>query len=175
MTQILPSFRSNVVWGGGVLSAGGAAPTISLQYPTISLHAIQREPSPALYMVLNYELRLVSAQHERPEKQGLEKYRNWQLDTLTETGAQHTGRVEPDNFLPIQPHNLEQDIMYLVTMQIHLQMCMFCHWAEGRFWSVLSLPAKFDTRKNADYVICIRSASGPALAPLKKACAVILN
>lgn len=50
--------EQNVTWGGGVLTAGGAAPTISLQYPTISLHAIQREPTPALYMVLNYELRL---------------------------------------------------------------------------------------------------------------------
>lgn len=48
--------ENNVVWGGGVRPAGGAAPSINLLYPNISLHAIQREPFAALYMVLNYEL-----------------------------------------------------------------------------------------------------------------------
>ncbi|CAG5059948.1 unnamed protein product [Parnassius apollo] len=57
-TATLYITQNNVVWGGGVGSNGGPSPTISLLYPSISLHAIQREPSPALYMVLNYELRL---------------------------------------------------------------------------------------------------------------------
>ncbi|KAM3968975.1 chloride nucleotide-sensitive channel icln [Aphomia sociella] len=57
-TATLYITESNVVWGGGVRPSGVAAPTISLLYPSISLHAVQREPSPALYMVLNYELRI---------------------------------------------------------------------------------------------------------------------
>ncbi|XP_059047919.1 methylosome subunit pICln [Achroia grisella] len=57
-TATLYITESNVVWGGGVRPSGVAAPTISLLYPSISLHAVQREPSPALYMVLNYELRV---------------------------------------------------------------------------------------------------------------------
>ncbi|CAG9573033.1 unnamed protein product [Danaus chrysippus] len=57
-TATLYITENNVVWGGGVSTSGVAAPTISLLYPSISLHAVQREPSPALYMVLNYELRL---------------------------------------------------------------------------------------------------------------------
>ncbi|XP_013145669.1 PREDICTED: methylosome subunit pICln [Papilio polytes] len=57
-TATLYITEHDVVWGGGVGSNGGPSPTISLLYPNISLHAIQREPSPALYMVLNYELRL---------------------------------------------------------------------------------------------------------------------
>ncbi|XP_023938309.2 methylosome subunit pICln [Bicyclus anynana] len=57
-TATLYITENNVVWGGGVGATGGNSPTISLLYPTISLHAVQREPSPALYMVLNYELRL---------------------------------------------------------------------------------------------------------------------
>ncbi|XP_026501727.1 methylosome subunit pICln [Vanessa tameamea] len=57
-TATLYITENNVIWGGGVNATGGAAPTISLLYPNISLHAIQREPIPALYMVLNHELRL---------------------------------------------------------------------------------------------------------------------
>ncbi|CAH0718613.1 unnamed protein product, partial [Brenthis ino] len=57
-TATLYITENNVIWGGGVSASGGSSPTISLLYPSISLHAIQREPSPALYMVLNYELRL---------------------------------------------------------------------------------------------------------------------
>ncbi|KAG6464830.1 hypothetical protein O3G_MSEX014754 [Manduca sexta] len=57
-TATLYITQNNVLWGGGVSPSGAAAPTISLLYPSISLHAVQREPSPALYMVLNYELRL---------------------------------------------------------------------------------------------------------------------
>ncbi|CAH2062021.1 unnamed protein product, partial [Iphiclides podalirius] len=57
-TATLYITQNNVVWGGGVGSNGGPSPTISLLYPSISLHAVQKEPSPALYMVLNYELRL---------------------------------------------------------------------------------------------------------------------
>ncbi|CAH0403641.1 unnamed protein product [Chilo suppressalis] len=57
-TATLYITENNVVWGGGVRPTGGLAPTISLLYPSISLHAVQRDPSPALYMVLNYELRL---------------------------------------------------------------------------------------------------------------------
>ncbi|XP_072933982.1 methylosome subunit pICln [Epargyreus clarus] len=57
-TATLYITENNVVWGGGVAAAGGPSSTISLLYPSISLHAIQREPSPALYMVLNYELKL---------------------------------------------------------------------------------------------------------------------
>ncbi|CAH2217090.1 methylosome subunit pICln [Pararge aegeria] len=57
-TATLYITEHNVVWGGGVSASGGASPTISLLYPTISLHAVQREPMSALYMVLNYELRL---------------------------------------------------------------------------------------------------------------------
>ncbi|XP_013178426.1 PREDICTED: methylosome subunit pICln isoform X2 [Papilio xuthus] len=57
-TATLYITQHNVVWGGGVGNNGGPSPTISLLYPNISLHAIQREPSAALYMVLNYELRL---------------------------------------------------------------------------------------------------------------------
>lgn len=57
-TATLYITENNVIWGGGVRPSGVAAPTISLLYPSISLHAIQREPSPALYLVLNYELRL---------------------------------------------------------------------------------------------------------------------
>lgn len=58
-TATLYITENNVIWGGGVSAAGGgSAPTISLLYPSISLHAVQREPSPALYMVLNYELKL---------------------------------------------------------------------------------------------------------------------
>ncbi|CAG9790152.1 unnamed protein product [Diatraea saccharalis] len=57
-TATLYITEHNVVWGGGVRPTGGPAPTISLLYPSISLHAVQRDPSPALYMVLNYELRL---------------------------------------------------------------------------------------------------------------------
>ncbi|CAK1549362.1 unnamed protein product [Leptosia nina] len=57
-TATLYITENNVVWGGGSAATGGASPTISLLYPDISLHAIQREPSPALYMVVNYELRL---------------------------------------------------------------------------------------------------------------------
>ncbi|XP_013199204.1 methylosome subunit pICln [Amyelois transitella] len=57
-TATLYITESNVIWGGGVRPSGGPAPTISLLYPSISLHAVQREPSPALYMVLNYELRV---------------------------------------------------------------------------------------------------------------------
>ncbi|CAH2098922.1 unnamed protein product [Euphydryas editha] len=57
-TATLYITEHNVIWGGGVNPSGGAAPTISLLYPSISLHAIQKDPSPALYMVLNYELRL---------------------------------------------------------------------------------------------------------------------
>ncbi|XP_075987703.1 chloride nucleotide-sensitive channel icln [Anticarsia gemmatalis] len=44
--------ESNVVWGGV------DAPTIVLRYPSIAMHAIQRTPSPALYLAINYELRL---------------------------------------------------------------------------------------------------------------------
>ncbi|XP_068624440.1 methylosome subunit pICln-like isoform X2 [Battus philenor] len=57
-TATLYITENNVIWGGGVSSNGGPSPTISLLYPSISLHAVQREPSPALYMVLNYELRV---------------------------------------------------------------------------------------------------------------------
>ncbi|XP_004923160.1 methylosome subunit pICln [Bombyx mandarina] len=57
-TATLYITENNVIWGGGVSPSGNPAPTINLLYPSISLHAIQREPSPALYMVLNYELRL---------------------------------------------------------------------------------------------------------------------
>ncbi|XP_045507781.1 methylosome subunit pICln [Colias croceus] len=57
-TATLYITENNVLWGGGVGASGGHSPSISLLYPSISLHAIQREPSPALYMVLNYELRL---------------------------------------------------------------------------------------------------------------------
>ncbi|XP_028157346.1 methylosome subunit pICln isoform X5 [Ostrinia furnacalis] len=57
-TATLYITEHNVVWGGGVRPTGGPAPSINLLYPSISLHAIQRDPSPALYMVLNYELRL---------------------------------------------------------------------------------------------------------------------
>ncbi|XP_052748007.1 methylosome subunit pICln isoform X1 [Galleria mellonella] len=57
-TATLYITESNVVWGGGVRPSGVAAPAISLLYPSISLHAVQRDPSPALYMVLNYELRI---------------------------------------------------------------------------------------------------------------------
>ena len=57
-TATLYITENNVIWGGGVRPSGGPAPTISLLYPSISLHAVQREPSPALYLVLNYELRL---------------------------------------------------------------------------------------------------------------------
>ncbi|KPJ17711.1 Methylosome subunit pICln [Papilio machaon] len=56
-TATLYITHHDVVWGGGVGSNGGPSPTISLLYPNISLHAIQREPTPALYMVLSYELR----------------------------------------------------------------------------------------------------------------------
>ncbi|XP_053620982.1 methylosome subunit pICln [Plodia interpunctella] len=65
-TATLYITESNVIWGGGVRPTGGPAPTISLLYPTISLHAVQREPSSALYMVLNYELRLP----ELPQQSG---------------------------------------------------------------------------------------------------------
>ncbi|KAJ0170439.1 hypothetical protein K1T71_013810 [Dendrolimus kikuchii] len=57
-TATLYVTENNVIWGGGTSALGGNSPTISLLYPSISLHAIQREPSPALYMLLNYELRL---------------------------------------------------------------------------------------------------------------------
>ncbi|KAL0810640.1 hypothetical protein ABMA28_010749 [Loxostege sticticalis] len=57
-TATLYITEHNVVWGGGVRPSGGPAPTINLLYPTISLHGVQREPSPALFMVLDYELRL---------------------------------------------------------------------------------------------------------------------
>ncbi|XP_026324509.1 methylosome subunit pICln [Hyposmocoma kahamanoa] len=57
-TATLYITEQNVVWGGGVSPSGTAAPSITLLYPTISLHAVQREPTAALYMVLNYELRL---------------------------------------------------------------------------------------------------------------------
>lgn len=57
-TATLYITENNVLWGGGVTASGVPTPTISLLYPTISLHAIQKDPSPALYMVLNYELRL---------------------------------------------------------------------------------------------------------------------
>ncbi|XP_045457368.1 methylosome subunit pICln [Melitaea cinxia] len=57
-TATLCITENNVLWGGGVTTSGAPTPTIALLYPTISLHAIQKDPSPALYMVLNYELRL---------------------------------------------------------------------------------------------------------------------
>ncbi|VVC94527.1 methylosome subunit pICln [Leptidea sinapis] len=57
-TATLYITEHNVVWGGGVSATGGPSPTISLLYPNISLHAVQRDPVRALYMVLNYELRL---------------------------------------------------------------------------------------------------------------------
>ncbi|XP_045781036.1 methylosome subunit pICln [Maniola jurtina] len=63
-TATLYITENNVVWGGGVGASGGASPTLSLLYPTISLHAIQREPTAALYMVLNYELRLPELQQQ---------------------------------------------------------------------------------------------------------------
>ncbi|CAB3247243.1 unnamed protein product [Arctia plantaginis] len=50
--------ENNVVWGGGESINGVPSPTIQLLYPTISMHAVQRTPSPALYLVINYELRL---------------------------------------------------------------------------------------------------------------------
>ncbi|XP_049882371.1 methylosome subunit pICln [Pectinophora gossypiella] len=50
--------ENNVLWGGGVTAAGTPTSTISLLYPTISMHAIQREPAAALFMLLNYELRI---------------------------------------------------------------------------------------------------------------------
>ncbi|GBP06416.1 Methylosome subunit pICln [Eumeta japonica] len=55
----------NVVWGGGVTSSGTAVPTISLLYPNISLHAVQRLPTPALYMILNYDLRVPGLNSEQ--------------------------------------------------------------------------------------------------------------
>ncbi|KAI8433557.1 hypothetical protein MSG28_015583 [Choristoneura fumiferana] len=57
-TATLYITENNVVWGGGVGANGGASTTISLLYPNISLHAIQREPVPALFVVLGHELRL---------------------------------------------------------------------------------------------------------------------
>ncbi|XP_063390086.1 methylosome subunit pICln-like [Cydia fagiglandana] len=57
-TATLYITENNVVWGGGVGANGGASATISLLYPNISLHAIQREPVPALFVVLGHELRL---------------------------------------------------------------------------------------------------------------------
>ncbi|CAH4037432.1 methylosome subunit pICln-like [Pieris brassicae] len=57
-TATLYITENNVVWGGGAAASGGPSPPVSILYPNISLHAVQREPSPALYLVLNYELRL---------------------------------------------------------------------------------------------------------------------
>ncbi|XP_049883926.1 methylosome subunit pICln-like isoform X2 [Pectinophora gossypiella] len=54
-TGTLHVTRSNVVWS----SAASPAPRISLLYPTISFHGIQRHPSPALCVIMNYELKSV--------------------------------------------------------------------------------------------------------------------
>lgn len=51
--------ESSLLWGGGSSAEGSTtAPAISLQYRRISLHAVQREPTPCLYIMLDYVLRL---------------------------------------------------------------------------------------------------------------------
>ncbi|KAI5639586.1 regulator of volume decrease after cellular swelling domain-containing protein [Phthorimaea operculella] len=50
--------ENNVVWGGGVSPSGAALSTISMLYPTISMHAVQREPSSSLVVFVNFDLRL---------------------------------------------------------------------------------------------------------------------
>lgn len=57
-TATLYITENNVIWGGGESLNGVPSPAIQLLYPTISMHAVQRTPSPALYLVINYELRL---------------------------------------------------------------------------------------------------------------------
>ncbi|KAH9634853.1 hypothetical protein HF086_016132 [Spodoptera exigua] len=58
-TATLYITEHNVVWGGGVGRQGGPSPTVTLMYPNISLHAIQRDPGPGLILVINHELRFV--------------------------------------------------------------------------------------------------------------------
>ncbi|XP_022828538.1 methylosome subunit pICln [Spodoptera litura] len=57
-TATLYITEHNVVWGGGVGRQGGPSPTVTLMYPNISLHAIQRDPGPGLILVINHELSL---------------------------------------------------------------------------------------------------------------------
>ncbi|XP_041985720.1 methylosome subunit pICln [Aricia agestis] len=73
-TATLYITENNVMWGGGTSVAGGPSPNISLLYPSISLHAIQRDPSPALYMVLNYELRLPGLQQQAEQQDDDEEF-----------------------------------------------------------------------------------------------------
>lgn len=48
--------EDEVVWGGGVLMSGGPSPNINLQYPTIAVHGVQKDPIPALCVMINFEL-----------------------------------------------------------------------------------------------------------------------
>ncbi|XP_026743561.1 methylosome subunit pICln-like [Trichoplusia ni] len=57
-TATLYITENNVVWGGGTGKHGGPSSTVTLLYPAISLHAIQRDPGPGLILVINHELSL---------------------------------------------------------------------------------------------------------------------